>query len=1229
MDIHVNEAVRYLAAQSGQIAVLIAAVAVVTFALRRHSAHVRYLLWLIVLAKCLVPPLQVIPLQILPQPGVKTAGSSQLTGAAEQLPIESPAFLGTPDSQSGESLQRAQPLPTNERRLSVPGWLGVLWIAGAGAYLAMNLLRAVRGHYRLRRSRLALPDDVRAEAESLLRPYGTRRLPAIWMVEKIGQPFVWGLVRGSIYVPPGFLAIESPEHRRNILAHELSHVLRFDAGVNTLQVFAQGLFWFHPLVWWASRRIRQEREKCCDEMVIARMGAQPRSYSRAIVEALFVAREARTLVPSLAIAGPARNIEERIKTLLQPGRRFHQRPSLGTIACALLLALLVVPTTLALTSRPADATQRQTKETDTENNNDQAQARRLLSAERLRQIGLSLDAYARDHGGQYPEQVTALTPYFGERTDELATFLSNDVEYLTGGKARPETGVSDIPLAYDLTLLRRSEGTNVVFADGHVAFVSGAPLDKYGIKLPESHLEILEIRFEAIHQGKNVVHVTVKNTSDQEQVFATHIYTRSPNYGEGGVGWGTPSFDTVKPQENKPVRFVFKIQGPITDRTYVILRLYNPSTQESYDYKRYFEQRRYTSAELPKQPPQVGHEPASAAEAQDVTQAFRQIQDDIRNRQYEQAWERFSKDYQNAEYQTRFEWFRRAMEPTHPMHSAFTWERQDFLALQPRQVFQTNNVLLLMAVTNGQTWIIDFVRDDDRWRLDWIAGYVPAILRPQAENQPASAPGGSNATIPGQAPASADKAGNLEVRNIRFDPIRQGKNVLHVEVRNLSQTDQTFGLDIRTEFPFQNWQKQLFQPVQGGATKAMTFDFEILGPVAEGSSVRLRFYNPPSAAAFDIQSWFQERRYTLDELPVQEGARGPTGPVPQAEKDAVTKVFEQFQRSLQEQDYPAAWNLASEHFRSLFQNDIGRFRGEVGSDQARKMFAALRPESVTRLGTFLTLHAPGDSYTMKLHFIQENGQWRIYQGQMDRGNWETRLLPTLAQRSTEHFDIYYFQDSTAAKEIDEIARRKEEGFRRICQFLGQDSKTRIRIVLFEDGRTKQQETGHQGAGWAYGNTIVEVYNEKERLDPYHETTHILMGPIGSPPALFNEGFATYLCERLGTQALESLSGGKATLYQRARELKNKGEWIDLRELLGYTEIGSAKSRPPIAYPEAASFVKFLIDTYGKDPFLQAYKTLRNSNEEGVRAESIKKLEEIYGKSLQTLQQQWEAALARS
>jgi hypothetical protein len=59
--------------------------------------------------------------------------------------------------------------------------------------------------------------------------------------------------------------------------------------------------------------------------------------------------------------------------------------------------------------------------------------------------------------------------------------------------------------------------------------------------------------------------------------------------------------------------------------------------------------------------------------------------------------------------------------------------------------------------------------------------------------------------------------------------------------------------------------------------------------------------------------------------------------------------------------------------------------------------------------------------------------------------------------------------------------------------LGVRSDLKIRLFFFPDEQMKG-ETGHQGTGWAFGNNIIEVYNEKTKLDPYHETAHILADP---------------------------------------------------------------------------------------------------------------------------------------
>jgi serine protease AprX len=354
MDTYLNAVVHYLITQSWQIAALTVAVAVANLALRRHSAHVRYLLWLIVLAKCLVPPVYVVPLQVLPQraPHTRPVPSQASERLGEPLDVAPPIRHAASPVPAAEPLRFLPETQVKDRRLSRCGWLGILWMSGAGICASVNLLRAWRGRRWLRRNRRALPAAVESDTAGLLAPYGVRRLPKIWTMPGIGQPFVWGPWRGSIYLPDSFLALDSREHRQDVLAHELSHVLRFDPLVNLLQVFAQVLFWFHPLVWWANRKIRQEREKCCDEMAVAHLQAEPKDYSRALVEALSLQPQSNRLVPSLAIAGPARHIEERIKTMLRPGKRFYRRPSLPAKMIAVTLALVAVPTTWALANRP-------------------------------------------------------------------------------------------------------------------------------------------------------------------------------------------------------------------------------------------------------------------------------------------------------------------------------------------------------------------------------------------------------------------------------------------------------------------------------------------------------------------------------------------------------------------------------------------------------------------------------------------------------------------------------------------------------------------------------------------------------------------------------------------------------------------------------------------------------------------------------------------------------------
>jgi ankyrin repeat protein/beta-lactamase regulating signal transducer with metallopeptidase domain len=344
----------YLVAQSWQIAVLVLVVSLATFILRHKSAHIRYLLWLVVLAKCLVPPLLTVPLAVLPEEVspdfpviIAVAPETDEAAAVEPLPSSSqPADVSFQDGQG--PLTNATQLP---KKLTFYQWLALGWMVGGVLYGLAVVAQTLWYTIWLHKRRIELAGNMHQQVTAICSQLDIRILPKIWLVPGIAQPFVWGKWRGSLYLPESFFQVNTADHCRDILVHELSHVLRFDAAVNVLQVLVQGIFWFHPLVWWANHRIRTEREKCCDEMAIARLGSHAREYGKAIVNALLAEHESTRRVPSLAIAGPARNIQERIMTIMRPGREFHLHPSVMAALTIIVLALITVPTTLVLTSR--------------------------------------------------------------------------------------------------------------------------------------------------------------------------------------------------------------------------------------------------------------------------------------------------------------------------------------------------------------------------------------------------------------------------------------------------------------------------------------------------------------------------------------------------------------------------------------------------------------------------------------------------------------------------------------------------------------------------------------------------------------------------------------------------------------------------------------------------------------------------------------------------------------
>jgi len=72
---------------------------------------------------------------------------------------------------------------------------------------------------------------------------------------------------GLFCVAEGICERLEDAHLEVILAHELCHVRRRDNLAAALHMVVEAIFWFHPLVWWLEARMMEERERACDEEV--------------------------------------------------------------------------------------------------------------------------------------------------------------------------------------------------------------------------------------------------------------------------------------------------------------------------------------------------------------------------------------------------------------------------------------------------------------------------------------------------------------------------------------------------------------------------------------------------------------------------------------------------------------------------------------------------------------------------------------------------------------------------------------------------------------------------------------------------------------------------------------------------------------------------------------------------------------------------------------------------
>lgn len=313
---------------SRQFTVLAAVVAAFVFTLRPLTPRVRYLVWLLVLLRLALPVGVSSPFGALPSSPAPARVVSFSSGG--RLPVnEGPATSARPERVVGSTVE-----PSGAT--SPAFTLFAAWAAVVLCLSAIQMTRSVRRRIRIRAAMEPPSAELATRIDALRAEIGLRRAVRVSIVrnDAIEGPAIQGWLRPSVLLPSSLVRSWHREELEPVLIHELIHLKRKDPMVRSLMNLLQIVYFFHPVVWWVNRRLREECEHACDDAVVYRRLGKKRMYIKALLR-LVEERPALVSRPELSMSTARRPLARRLRRMLEP--RYRPRRNVGVFASATLI----------------------------------------------------------------------------------------------------------------------------------------------------------------------------------------------------------------------------------------------------------------------------------------------------------------------------------------------------------------------------------------------------------------------------------------------------------------------------------------------------------------------------------------------------------------------------------------------------------------------------------------------------------------------------------------------------------------------------------------------------------------------------------------------------------------------------------------------------------------------------------------------------------------------------
>lgn len=311
----------------------------------RMSPKLSLAIWVLFIARLLCPVTFDVGVHLLPTPpaGVQSGAPAHEVIAPQNVEVAGAPALAdrhtiSPDmgvasargQQHKEDTAKSVPAMTEEQMCGV---LVTIWIAGIAIIAAYTIGSYARVRSRVRQSSCSPSDELEYVFLACCKRLGIQKRLHLVVSNAVRGPAL--LVPDTVLYPPSSDSMSEDEMEMSMV-HELTHYVRRDWVLLVLFLLLRTVHWFNPVVWIATREMREDMEGACDNTVVTGWSQAKRAdYARTILS-LYGKCALKELV-SFADSRSEKQAEKRIRRIFMKTKSSRKGRLIALLAAGILM----------------------------------------------------------------------------------------------------------------------------------------------------------------------------------------------------------------------------------------------------------------------------------------------------------------------------------------------------------------------------------------------------------------------------------------------------------------------------------------------------------------------------------------------------------------------------------------------------------------------------------------------------------------------------------------------------------------------------------------------------------------------------------------------------------------------------------------------------------------------------------------------------------------------------